>query len=171
MKRTLTGLIFLQILLGCLLLLILLPVISSWIHAPALADLSRLAFAPFCHQLPGRSFALAGVKLAVCARCAGIYLGMFLGIQGIATSAFAKATADRKVARTMMMNKTVLIPILLMAADGFLNWFGIIDTPGWARFLLGLGFGFASGRLLGFGVSDLIEMLGDEREWKTGNIT
>jgi hypothetical protein len=70
-----------------------------------------------------------------------------------------------------MMNKTILIPIMLLAADGFLNWFGIIDTPGWARFLLGLGFGLSSGWICGFGVFDLREMLGDEREWETGNIT
>jgi uncharacterized membrane protein len=38
-----------------------------------------LGFSFFCHQLPERSFALAGLPLAVCHRCSGIYLGLFAG--------------------------------------------------------------------------------------------
>lgn len=38
-----------------------------------------LFFAPVCHQIPERSFSLYGFPLAVCHRCAGIYLGLFLG--------------------------------------------------------------------------------------------
>ena len=36
-----------------------------------------LGFSFFCHQSPERSFALAGLPLAVCHRCSGIYLGLF----------------------------------------------------------------------------------------------
>jgi uncharacterized membrane protein len=32
-------------------------------------------FAPLCHQIPERSFYVAGHPLAVCARCAGVYAG------------------------------------------------------------------------------------------------
>ncbi|MDT7542305.1 MAG: hypothetical protein QOE33_2209 [Acidobacteriota bacterium] len=32
-------------------------------------------FAPLCHQLPERSFYVGGHPLAVCARCAGVYVG------------------------------------------------------------------------------------------------
>jgi len=38
-----------------------------------------LGFSFFCHQSPERSFALAGLPLAVCHRCSGIYLGLFAG--------------------------------------------------------------------------------------------
>ena len=37
-------------------------------------------FAPACHQLPGRSPTIGGVPIALCDRCAGIYLGGILGI-------------------------------------------------------------------------------------------
>jgi uncharacterized membrane protein len=37
------------------------------------------AFAGLCHQLPERSFELAGHPLAVCARCAGVFAGFAAG--------------------------------------------------------------------------------------------
>ncbi len=49
------------------------------------APLSRFPWLYFvfsfvCHQQPERSLWLAGLPLAVCARCAGIYLGGLLGL-------------------------------------------------------------------------------------------
>lgn len=35
-----------------------------------------------CHQLPDRSFFLAGRQLPVCARCTGLYLGVAAGLLG-----------------------------------------------------------------------------------------
>ena len=37
------------------------------------------AFALLCHQMDERSFHVAGFKLAVCARCFGLYAGALLG--------------------------------------------------------------------------------------------
>ncbi len=36
-------------------------------------------FSTICHQYENRSFHIFGYKLAVCARCTGIYFGYFLG--------------------------------------------------------------------------------------------
>jgi len=186
MRRGNLILLLLRILLGSLVLLILMPVISARLGMPVLAGLSYLVFTPFCHQLPDRSFHLLGVPLAVCARCTGIYLGIFIGAFSfrigakaprtfVATSFFAdrmsapevadapkplwrrrEATADRKVARAN--RKVILFLILIMALDGMLNALGIITTPIWLRFLFGLGFGIAGGWLLGMGVEDLMKM-------------
>ncbi len=38
------------------------------------------AFVPVCHQIPDRSIRVAGLPLAVCARCAGVYGGFVLGL-------------------------------------------------------------------------------------------
>lgn len=44
-----------------------------------LAALAYLAGSVVCHQLPERSFVTAGLQWPVCARCAGIYLGVAVG--------------------------------------------------------------------------------------------
>ena len=36
-----------------------------------------------CHQLPDRSFHVAGFQLPVCARCLGIYVGASVGIASV----------------------------------------------------------------------------------------
>ncbi len=37
-------------------------------------------FSPACHQIPERSLSVFGYKMAVCARCAGIYFAMLVGL-------------------------------------------------------------------------------------------
>lgn len=38
------------------------------------------AFSRVCHQIPERSFYIAGHPLAVCARCTGLYIGLAAGV-------------------------------------------------------------------------------------------
>jgi uncharacterized membrane protein len=45
----------------------------------AAAEAAYGAFALACHQMDERSFHLLGFKLAVCARCLGLYVGVLLG--------------------------------------------------------------------------------------------
>lgn len=54
------------------------PLLAS--YHPMLASFIYMFFSPICHQLPERSFFLAGHQIAVCARDTGIYLGALLGI-------------------------------------------------------------------------------------------
>jgi uncharacterized membrane protein len=42
--------------------------------------LVRQCCAPFCHQLPGRSFDVTGHVCPLCARCTGMWLGITLGV-------------------------------------------------------------------------------------------
>ena len=48
--------------------------------ARKLAAVISLFFSPVCHQTAERSFHLAGHPLAVCIRCASIYVGFLLGV-------------------------------------------------------------------------------------------
>jgi len=151
----------LLIFLGILLNLIFSPLLAAAIDCPALAQVGYLVFYPFCHQLDWRSFHVHGIQLAVCARCTGIYLGLFLG------AAFF-------MARPGPVPPAMLITVILaVALDGALNTIGLVLTPAPVRFFLGLGIGFYGGRLLGFSVHELEATLkeGKEKEWKTGNIT
>jgi uncharacterized membrane protein len=45
----------------------------------ATASVLYFLFSRICHQIPERSFHLLGYSIAVCHRCFGIYVGMFLG--------------------------------------------------------------------------------------------
>lgn len=68
------------------------------------------AFAPVCHQLPGRSPVLDGVQLAVCDRCLGIYGGVLLGILTLGWGRHLWARV-RAVDRVVLLGS--LVPIAL----------------------------------------------------------
>jgi len=150
--------IILLLMLGALVILIFMPAIGLWSGSPGSAGAVYFLFSPFCHQLGPRSLQLAGLPLAVCARCAGVYFGLFTG------AAFFTFLSRRP-------SRMIFPAMILIATDGMLNALSIIDTPAAARFLIGLAFGFFSGGLLGSGVFDLEKMLGkhEEGKWKTGD--
>ena len=63
--------------------------LATWVHLPLMAIGLKMpgweAFVfdtcdPFCHQLPFRSFHLAGHIFPLCARCTGMWLGITLGV-------------------------------------------------------------------------------------------
>jgi uncharacterized membrane protein len=60
------------------LLLIVAAPLAAASHHTLLAFSIYRPFHTFCHQLPDRSFFIAGHQLAVCARCTGLYAGFGL---------------------------------------------------------------------------------------------
>ena len=75
---------FLPVLLtaGWVALLIATPTLPGWAGAVVYGVGSFI-----CHQLPERSFHLAGFQLPVCARCLGIYIGVSGGVAYVVDAA------------------------------------------------------------------------------------
>jgi len=101
---------------------------------PSFSAVIYASFSPVCHQLPSRCFYLAGVPLAVCSRCLGIYVGFFSGtlaypaIRGFSISALPKI-------------RSFFLLSLPIALDTLGNFWGLWSTPAWFRFIFGVIWG------------------------------
>ena len=128
--------IWLTITVGCL------TIIAAIVGAPLALSSGHLvwalpiyrAFSLVCHQIPERSFHLAGYKFAVCSRCTGLYSG------------FALAALVYPIVRSLRQTETPSIVWLFLAAvplvvDFSLGYFSIWQNNHASR--------FATGALLG----------------------
>jgi uncharacterized membrane protein len=93
---------------------------------PLLAyDLLDQAAGHICHQQPERSFHIAGVQLAVCARCLGLYAGGAAG----ALMAWRRAlSAPSRVRRALLLSA---LPTAFTVA---LEWLGLWLPSNMIRF-------------------------------------
>ena len=109
------------------------PLAQAYGH-PSFAFAIYKAFSFVCHQIPERSFHLAGHPFGVCSRCTGLYSG------------FAVAALIYPLARSLKRTDTprrlwlILAPVPLLI-DFSLTYFGI-----WANIYLSR---FSTGALLG----------------------
>jgi uncharacterized membrane protein len=99
-------------------------------------------FDPFCHQLPDRSFALAGVPFALCHRCFGVVAGLAAG--AVAAPALARLL-DPAGGRGLPALAVAAVP---MALDWLLDVAGVWTNTPVSRFATGVVFGLAAGALL-----------------------
>jgi uncharacterized membrane protein len=97
-------------------------------------------FAPTCHQIDSRCFALFGYPMAVCARCLGIYLGFLFGAILFPWWTQRQKTLALPQARMFVC---LTIPIGL---DTIGNLLTLWSTPS----ILRLGLGWAWGMILPF---------------------
>ena len=92
------------------------------------------AFHFLCHQLPERSYFIAGQKLAVCARCTGIYAGFLLIL--------ALYPLFRSLRDTSLPHRRwLLLATTPMVVDFGLTFAGIWENTHTSRFLTGFLFG------------------------------
>ena len=100
-----------------------------------LSSILYKVYSPICHQLPERSFFIFNHKMAVCARCFGIYTGIFLALL---IYPLVKKLDDFKTP-----NKIYLILSLTpMAIDGITQYIGLRESFNTLRFLTGFLAGF-----------------------------
>ncbi|MCA1612761.1 MAG: DUF2085 domain-containing protein [Acidobacteria bacterium] len=105
------------------------PLLAAAGHASLSFAVYR-AFAGLCHQLPERSFELAGHPLAACARCAGVFAGFAAG-------ALLHPLA-RGLRRTDAPPRVWLaLAVLPTALDFALNVAGLWPNTHWSRALTG----------------------------------
>ena len=92
-----------------------------------------------CHQLPERSFFGGDVRVPVCSRDVGIYVGFAVALLVLALS---HRDRPRKVPPAWV-NAVLALGVGLMAADGISSYAGLRPTTNEIRLITGLMTGFA----------------------------
>lgn len=119
--------------------------------APLLSSLTgRLltwAYAPLCHQIAERSIPIGAGVQAVCARCAGLYLG---GAVGLLLAAGCLGLLKRRLRPAIL--GLALAPTLI---DALLPWLGFSGLSNVPRLVLALPAGLVAGLFLAIGIADL----------------
>jgi len=105
------------------------PLLKQAGLASAAADL-YYPFGFICHQISERSFHIHDDKLAVCARCFGVYLGVLLGF--LFYPFFRSLNDIRPMPKVWLF--LACIPV---AVDWGLTFFGIWENTHLSRFLTG----------------------------------
>ena len=96
--------------------------------ASVLALLVYQFFHAACHQMPERSFYVAGYPLAVCARCFGLYVG---GLVGVTAYPLARTLTRRDMPERVWL----ILAALPTTIDFALGFFGVWDNTHLSRFL------------------------------------
>lgn len=143
-------------------------VIAIFLFSPpvTLLDKTHAIGYAVCHQIPARSFHLAGQPLPLCARCTGIYLGALLGIMGLMLL--------RRYHSTEFPPRIILFSLLaftgLMGADGinsYLTFFPklphLYEPQNWLR--------LTTGTLHGLTMSTLTFPLMSSGFWHPSRVT
>jgi len=110
----------------------------------------RLAFAPTCHQQPDRCLDLGDGPLAVCARCAGLYVGGLLGLLATVLSGVRRRP-------TVSVLLAASLPTVLDVAAGLI---GLPGLPNWPRFSIAIAPGAVVGLLLADAILDVAARVG-----------
>lgn len=127
------------------------PVAQASNHL-ALSSAIYKAFSYLCHQIPDRSFHLAGEQFAVCSRCTGLYAGFTL-----ATLSFPLFQSLRRTDTPRII--WLFASALPLAIDFSLTYFGVWQNNHFTRFTTGALFGAVAAIYILPGAIELSAML------------
>src|SRR6266850_1311582 len=114
-------------------------------------------FANVCHQLPERSFYIAGHQFAVCARCTGLYAGFTLAVF------FYPLIRPIRTAVTPP-RKWLFVAAVPLVVDFSLGLLGICDNTHTSRLLSGFLLGAVSVFYIMPGIAEL-----SSRQWRNSS--
>ncbi len=116
-------------------------------------------FSFICHQFADRSFHADGHSFAVCARCFGIYAGLFFG--------FLLYPLLRGIEETEPFPRLWLfLAMIPMGVDWSLGFFEIWENTHWSRFTTGAILGIVCGLFIVPALVELFQILTSRRQGK-----
>jgi len=116
--------------------LILTPAVAKANGLTAIASPLYHFFGYICHQIPSRSFHIAGEQFGVCSRCFGVYFGLLVG--------FAIYPLWRNITEIDPLPRFWLfLSLIPISIDWSLTIFGIWENTYASRFITGLILGIA----------------------------
>lgn len=99
-----------------------------------------------CHQIPERSFHLAGIQLPVCARCTGLYIGAAVGV-ALWSMRTARGLSFRSARWALLVTA---VPTLVTLATAALGWW---DPANALRAATAAPLGLAAGVVVAAGLT------------------
>ena len=115
--------------LSVVLLIVVAPVAAAGGHVDPAQGIYG-AFGTLCHQLPERSYFIAGHKFAVCSRCTGLYAGFAFTLLLYPLIRSLKTTA-------MPPRSLLLLAAIPLAIDFSVTFFGFWENTHTSRLLTG----------------------------------
>ena len=107
-----------------------------------------------CHQIEDRSFVVGGNEMAFCARCTGVWLGLFLGLLGFAV---IRVPDDGRLAWMVVLG---LVPLMVDGGGQFFGWWISVNA---VRLVTGLLAGLVGGVCFGLLISEVESILKKKR--------
>ena len=117
-------------------LLIVTPLAPS-----SIATLMYAAGGVICHQLPERSFHLAGFQLPVCARCLGIYAGAAAAASIHVLGVFVAHSARWRLLSPAAARRVFLVSAVPTVVTVVLEWAGAWSGTNVVRAIAGVALG------------------------------
>ncbi len=99
--------------------------VLAWLQPAVLLDAGDYIGYAVCHQLPERSFFLAGRRLPLCARCSGTFLGVFTAYAAVMLRRRTRCISLPPIPITALL----LLGVGLWAADGLNSYLELFGLP------------------------------------------